>query len=64
METESGAYQEYYVGIAEALRSGGPPPVDVQDSISVLEVLEAARESARTGKVVEVAGQAAAEPSK
>jgi len=64
VETEHGAYQEYYAGVAEALRSGGPPPVDVQDSIAVLEVLEAARESARTGKVVELPDQAAAEPSK
>jgi scyllo-inositol 2-dehydrogenase (NADP+) len=64
VETEPGAYQEYYAGIAEALRSGGPPPVDVQDSIAVLEVLEAARESARTGTVVALVGQATAEPSK
>ncbi len=64
VETEPGAYHRYYAGIAEALRSGGPPPVDVQDSITVLEVLEAARESARTGKVVELPDQAAAEPSK
>jgi scyllo-inositol 2-dehydrogenase (NADP+) len=64
VETEPGAYQEYYAGVAEALRSGGPPPVDVQDSIAVLEVLEAARESARTGKVVELVDQEAAEPSK
>jgi predicted dehydrogenase len=52
VESEPGAYQRYYAGVAEALRSGGPPPVDVQDSIAVLEVLEAARESARTGEVV------------
>ena len=64
VETELGAYQEYYAGVAEALRSGGPPPVDVEDSIAVLEVLEAARESARTGKVVELPDQAPAEPSK
>ena len=64
VETEPGAYQEYYGGVAEALRSGARPPVDVQDSIDVLEVLEAARESARTGEIVELPDQAAAEPSK
>ena len=64
VETEPGAYQEYYAGVAESLRSGTPPPVDVQESIDVLEVLEAARESARFGTVVELADQATAEPSK
>jgi predicted dehydrogenase len=54
VESQPGAYQRYYAGVAEALRSGGPPPVDVRDSIAVLEVLEAARESARMGKVVEL----------
>ena len=54
VESEPGAYQRYYAGVAEAMRSGGPAPVDVQDSIAVLEVLEAARESARSGEVVEL----------
>jgi predicted dehydrogenase len=50
--TEPGGYAAYYRGIAHALRTGGPPPVDVRDAIEGLEVLEAARESARTGTVV------------
>ena len=55
VESEPGAYQRYYAGVAEALRSGGPAPVDVWDAIAVLEVIEAARDSSRTGKVVELA---------
>ena len=52
VESEPGAYQRYYAGVAEAMRSGGPAPVDVRESIEVIEVLEAARESSRTGEVV------------
>ncbi len=54
--SEPGAYQEFYRGIAEALRTGGPPPVDPGDSVAGLEVLEAARESARARAVVALAG--------
>lgn len=63
VESEAGAYQRYYAGVAEALRSGGPPPVDARESIQVIEVLEAARESSRTGEVVELPGRDAALPS-
>jgi predicted dehydrogenase len=55
VESLPGAYETYYAGIAHALRTGGPPPVDVEDSIAGLEVLEAARESARTHTVVALA---------
>ena len=63
VESEPGAYQRYYAGVAEAIRSGGPPPVDVRDSIAVLEVLEAARESSTTGEVVELPERDAEVPS-
>ena len=52
VESLPGAYETYYEGIAHAMRSGDPPPVDVEDSIAGLRVLEAARESARTRAVV------------
>jgi predicted dehydrogenase len=50
--TAAGDYAAYYRGIAASLRTGAPPPVDVRDAIEGLEVLEAARESARTGSVI------------
>lgn len=50
--TLAGDYPAYYRGIVEALRTGADPPVDVRDSVEGLEVLEAARESSRTGAVV------------
>ena len=57
MPTEAGDYPAYYRGIVEALRTGADPPVDVRDSIEGLEVLEAARESSRTGTVVALPGR-------
>ncbi len=50
--TEPGAYQEFYAGLVASLRDGAPPPVDPQDAVSGLEVLEAARLSAGEGRVV------------
>ncbi len=54
VETEPGAYPEFYRGIAASLRDGTPPPVDPNDSVMGLEIIEAAQESARTKGVVEV----------
>jgi predicted dehydrogenase len=54
VETERGAYPEFYRGIAASLRDGTPPPVDPNDSVMGLGIIEAAQESARTKGVVEV----------
>jgi predicted dehydrogenase len=52
VETERGAYPEFYRGIAASLRDGTPPPVDPNDSVMGLEIIEAAQESARTKGVI------------
>ncbi len=52
IETEPGAYQEFYRGVATSLREGAPPPVDPNDSVMGLEIIEAAQESARTHRVI------------
>jgi predicted dehydrogenase len=52
--TLPGAYPEYYAGIAAALRTGAPPPVDPADAVAVLEVIEAAQRSAAEGAVVRI----------
>ena len=54
VETEPGAYPRFYQAVAEALRTGAPPPVDPLDGIAVIEVLEAARQSARASSVIEL----------
>jgi len=50
--TEPGAYQRFYEGVVAALRDGAPPPVDPEDALAVLVVLDAARLSAREARVV------------
>ncbi len=52
VRTRPGDYRLFYRGVVEALRKGTPPPVDPLDAIAVLEVIEAAQRSARTGSIV------------
>jgi len=52
VQTEPGAYETFYAELADALISGGPPPVDARDSVLGLRIIEAAFESARTGTVL------------
>jgi scyllo-inositol 2-dehydrogenase (NADP+) len=51
---EPGAWDGFYAGVVRAIRSGGetPPPVTLDEAIGVLDVLEAARDSAARGTVV------------
>ncbi|RKE23413.1 Gfo/Idh/MocA family oxidoreductase [Streptomyces sp. TLI_171] len=52
--TLPGSYQDYYAGLARALRGLGPVPVEAADAVAALRVLEAAQRSARTGQAVEL----------
>jgi scyllo-inositol 2-dehydrogenase (NADP+) len=52
VRTEAGRYHEFYRGVLAALRGDSSPPVDPADAVVVLEVIEAARESAGSGRVV------------
>ena len=52
VESVPGSYETFYALLRDALRSGTRPPVDPADSLAVLKIIEAARESARTGAVV------------
>jgi predicted dehydrogenase len=52
VRTVAGAYQRYYAGVVAALRDDAPRPVDPEDAIAGLEVLEAARRSASERHVV------------
>ena len=51
VETLAGAWPSYYLGVVESLTTGTPPPVTPEDAVAVLEVLDAARESARRRQV-------------
>ncbi|MDI9889127.1 Gfo/Idh/MocA family oxidoreductase [Streptomyces sp. HNM0645] len=54
VETLPGDYPAYYAGVAAALRDGTAPPVTAYEAADALDVLEAARRSARDGVTVEV----------
>ena len=43
--TERGAYQDFYSAVALSLTTGAPPPVDPQDAVAVIEVIEAAMDA-------------------
>ncbi|MZD06877.1 Gfo/Idh/MocA family oxidoreductase [Streptomyces sp. SID5785] len=52
LPTADGAYPAYYAAIAAALRDGAPNPVPATQAAAALDVLEAARRSARDAVVV------------
>jgi predicted dehydrogenase len=39
----AGAYPEFYIRLAAALRGEGPPPVDPEESLEVLKVIDKVR---------------------
>ncbi len=49
VRSEPGAYQQFYAGVVAALRDGAPPPVDPEDAVAGLEIIEAARRGAESG---------------
>ena len=49
---QSDQHESFYEGVVEALRGEAPPPVDPEDAIAGLEVIEAGQASAREGRVV------------
>ncbi len=52
VRTLPGDYPAYYAAVAKALIAGGPNPVPAVEAAAALDVLEAARRSARDGVVV------------
>jgi scyllo-inositol 2-dehydrogenase (NADP+) len=46
VRSEAGAYQQFYAGVVAALRDGAPPPVDPEDAVAGLEIIEVARSQA------------------
>ncbi len=49
---EPGDWPRFYALLRDALESGGPPPVDPQDAVESLRVLEAARRASRDRSVM------------
>lgn len=52
VRSEPGAYQRFYAGVVAALREGAAPPVNPEDAVAGLEIIEAAQRSAAEGRTV------------
>ncbi len=52
IETLPGDYRKFWTGLAGALTEGAPSPVPIEQTIALLELIDAVRESARLGEVV------------
>ena len=52
MATEPGDYPAFYAGMVAALREGAPPPVEADEAVTVLEVIEEARRAGGTAGLV------------
>ena len=52
VRSEPGRWAAFYGAVVRSLRHGEPPPVDPEDALETLEVLEAARRSAAEAVVV------------
>jgi predicted dehydrogenase len=52
IQTDAGAYPVFYAAVAAALADGTPPPVDPNDSVTGLAIIEAARRSATERLVI------------
>lgn len=49
-----GCYQNYYAGIAAAIRSGEPAPVSAEDGMATIRLIETALLSAEEGRVIAI----------
>ena len=50
--TEVGDWRIFYKGVADAILDGAPPPVDPQDALVGLAIIECVRRSAREGRTI------------
>jgi len=57
LRTEPGAYPRFYAAVAAAVRTGSAMPVDPEDAIAGLDVIEAAQIAAARGGPVELAAR-------
>jgi predicted dehydrogenase len=55
LPSERGAWDLFYPAFAATVRGDGPPPVDPWDAVATAEVLDAARESVNTSRVIGMA---------
>jgi predicted dehydrogenase len=56
LRTEAGDYPSFYRGVVDAIANGAAPPVTAEQGIAMMELLDAARLSAKSGRTVELGG--------
>jgi predicted dehydrogenase len=54
LRTEPGGYLQFYAAVASAVRNASAMPVDPDDAIAGLDIIEAARQSAEHAQIVEL----------
>lgn len=52
--TEQGAYQDFFLQMADAINNGAKPPVSAQDALWNIKLIELAMQSSRLGKTIKV----------
>ena len=52
--SETGAYNDYFTALYQAIREGAPVPVTAEDGLNVIRIIEAAIASNRERKVIEL----------
>jgi predicted dehydrogenase len=53
--TEHGNYMDYFDGVYSAIRTNAKPPVSAEDGLRVITIIEAAFESSKQKKVIQLA---------
>jgi predicted dehydrogenase len=54
LPSPNGNYMDYYQGVYDALAKGAQPPVQPEDGVRIVKIIEAAFKSSKEGKVVDV----------
>lgn len=54
LPTEAGNYMDYFDGVYKAIRTNTPPPVSAEDGLKIITVIEAAFESAKHKRVIQL----------
>ncbi len=52
IDTETGCYQQYYLKIVDAINNGGASPVDSEEIVNVIKIIELAEISSQQGRTV------------
>ncbi|MCP4078258.1 MAG: oxidoreductase [Gammaproteobacteria bacterium] len=55
IDTETGCYQQFYLKMVDAINNGGSSPVDCEEIVSVIKIIELAEISSQQGRTVSMA---------